>query len=64
MNTEIEEKDAPSSCAIYQEAGKGCDLMVMRTHGRNTLQEAVFGSTARETILNASVPVITVHSGR
>jgi nucleotide-binding universal stress UspA family protein len=58
----VEEKAITSSCAIYQEAEKGYSFVVMGTHGRNALLNAFFGSTARETILNASIPVITVHS--
>jgi nucleotide-binding universal stress UspA family protein len=60
----IEEKALTSLCAVYQEAESGYSIVVMGTRGRNALLNAFFGSTARETILNASVPVITVHSGR
>jgi nucleotide-binding universal stress UspA family protein len=60
----IEEKPVTSSCAVYQEGEKGYAFVIMGTHGRHMLLEAFFGSTARETILNASIPVITVHSGR
>ncbi len=58
----IEEKPATSSCAVYRES-EGCLLVVMGTHGRNIVLESFFGSTARETILHARVPVIVVHSG-
>ncbi len=57
----VEEKAIVSSCAVYQEC-EGYSIVVMGTHGRNALLNAFFGSTARETILNASIPVITVHS--
>lgn len=60
----IEDKPMLSSCAVYQESDRGYSFVVMGTHGRNALLEAFFGSTARETILNASIPVITVHSGK
>ncbi len=60
----IEEKAVPSTCAVFQEALQGYSLLVMGTHGRNAVLTAFFGSTARETILNAPVPVIIVHSGR
>ncbi len=59
----IEEKALTSQCAVYQEAESGYSFIVMGTHGRNALLNAFFGSTARETILYAPVPVITVHSG-
>ncbi len=58
----VQEKAVTSPCAVYQEAEGGYSLIIMGTHGRNVLLEAYFGSTARETILNAPVPVITVHS--
>ena len=60
----IEDKPLLSSCAVYQESARGYSFVVMGTHGRNVLLEAYFGSTARETILNAPIPVITVPSGR
>ncbi|HUI45060.1 MAG TPA: universal stress protein [Nitrospirota bacterium] len=58
----IDDKQIPSACSIYQEGAKDYSFVVMGTHGRNALLNAFFGSTARETILNASIPVITVHS--
>ncbi len=60
----IEEKEMLSSCAIYEEAERGYDLVVMGTHGRNVFLEGFFGSTARETILHAPIPVITVRSAK
>ncbi len=60
----IEDEPITSSCAVYQECGRGYSFVIMGTHGRNVLMEAYFGSTARETILHAPVPVITVHLGK
>ncbi len=60
----IDEKDIVASCAVYQECGRGYTLAIMGTHGRNMLLEAFLGSTARDTIMNSPIPVITVHSGR
>jgi nucleotide-binding universal stress UspA family protein len=60
----INEKDIAASCAVYQEGESGFSLIVMGTHGRNMLLEAYLGSTARETIMNSSIPVIIVHSGK
>jgi nucleotide-binding universal stress UspA family protein len=60
----IEDKAITSMCAVYQECDSGYSFVVMGTHGRNALLNAFFGSTARETILNATIPVIVVHSGR
>ncbi len=60
----VDDKQIISSCSIYQESEKGYLFVIMGTHGRNALLNAYFGSTARETILNAPIPVITVHSVR
>lgn len=60
----VEEKAVTSTCAVYQECESGYSIVVMGTHGRNALLNAFFGSTAREAILNATVPVIIVHSGK
>ncbi len=57
----VDDSAVISACAVYEEAEKSFSLIVMGTHGRNAVLNAFFGSTARETILNASVPVITVH---
>ena len=60
----IQEKAVLSSCAVYQEGEEGYSMLVMGTRGRNIFLNAFLGSTARETILNASIPVIIVHSGK
>lgn len=60
----IQDKAVLSSCGVYQEGEEGYSMIIMGTRGRNVLLNAFFGSTARETILNASIPVITVHSGK
>ena len=60
----IEDEAITSMCAVYQECENGYSCVVMGTHGRNALLNAFFGSTARETILNATIPVIVVHSNR
>jgi len=60
----VEEKALTSLCAVSRESGNGYAFVVMGTHGRNAFLNAFLGSTAREAILHATVPVITVHSGR
>ncbi len=60
----VEEKALTSLCAVYQESENDYSFVVMGTHGRNAFLNAFLGSTARETVLHAAVPVITVHSGR
>jgi nucleotide-binding universal stress UspA family protein len=61
---QIDDEPLTSSCAVYQESAKGYSSVIMGTRGRNVMLEAYFGSTARETILHAPVPVITVRAGR
>lgn len=59
----LHEKNASSSSAILKEAKRvGADLIIMGTHGRSGISSAFFGRTARDVILGASIPVITVHS--
>ena len=58
----VEEKALTSPCAVHQESGDGYAFVVMGSHGRNALLTAFLGSTARETVMNAPVPVIIVHS--
>jgi nucleotide-binding universal stress UspA family protein len=60
----LERKAVPPASAILKEAEQGYSIIVMGTHGRNVLLSGFFGSTVRETILNAKIPVITVQSGR
>jgi nucleotide-binding universal stress UspA family protein len=60
----VEEKALTSLCAVHQESESGYAFVVMGTHGRNAFLNAFLGSTARETIMHATIPVITVHSVR
>jgi nucleotide-binding universal stress UspA family protein len=60
----LEEKEVTPATAILKEAEQGHSIIVLGTHGRNVLLSGFFGSTVRETILKAKIPVITVHSGR
>jgi nucleotide-binding universal stress UspA family protein len=46
--------------AILGEASKGYGLVVLGTHGRSLLGSAFLGSTARQVILQAAVPVVVV----
>lgn len=60
----VEDQAITSTCAVHQECESGYSIVVMGTRGRNALLNTFFGSTARETILNAAIPVIIVHSGK
>ncbi len=39
---------------------RGCDLIVMGTHGQGGLADVVLGSTARRVVRRSKVPVLTV----
>ncbi len=39
---------------------RGCDLIVMGTHGQGDLTDALLGSTARRVVRRSKVPVLTV----
>ncbi len=60
----IQEEAITSLCAVHEECASGYSIAVMGTRGRNALLNAFFGSTAREAVLNATIPVIIVHSGK
>ena len=60
----VEERAITSTCAVHQECESGYSIVVMGSRGRNAVLNAFFGSTAREAIMNAAIPVIVVHSGR
>jgi nucleotide-binding universal stress UspA family protein len=60
----IQEEATTSLCAVHEECKGGYSFAIMGTRGRNALLNAFFGSTAREAVLNATIPVIIVHSGK
>lgn len=39
----------------------GADMIIIGTHGRKGLEKIVFGSVAREVVMKASCPVLTVN---
>lgn len=48
--------------AIMEEAeGRGCDIIVMVTHGRNALGEFIFGSHTKRVIAKSKLPVFVLH---
>lgn len=59
----LDDKTLSSSEAVLKEASRvGASLIVLGTHGRSMVSSAFFGRTARDVILGASTPVVTVHS--
>src|SRR5262249_19687664 len=50
--------DFPSEAIIETAKSKGCDLIVMASHGRRGLQGVVLGSQAQRVITLSPVPVL------
>lgn len=51
----------PVSTIIDFATEKGCDLIVMGTHGRGMLKNMLIGSVAERVVRKAKCPVLTVH---
>jgi nucleotide-binding universal stress UspA family protein len=53
--------DAHPATAIIETAkSRGCDLIVMGSHGRRGLKKLLLGSQTSEVLVNGSVPVLVV----
>jgi nucleotide-binding universal stress UspA family protein len=54
--------DAHPATAIIETAkSRGCDLIVMGSHGRRGLRKLFLGSQTSEVLADGSVPVLVVH---
>lgn len=42
---------------------KGCDLVIMGTHGRTGMERVLLGSVADRVVRNSTVPVMVTHGG-
>ena len=54
------EKGNPVEIILQVAEEKSCDLIVMGTHGRGTLADAMLGSTARRVVRRSTTPVLVV----
>jgi len=54
------EKGNPVEVILQVAEEKKCDLIVMGTHGRGTLADAMLGSTARRVVRRSTTPVLVV----
>jgi nucleotide-binding universal stress UspA family protein len=50
----------PATAIIETAKSRGCDLIVMATHGRRGLRKLFLGSQTSEVLVNGSVPVLVV----
>ena len=50
----------PATAIIETAKSRGCDLIVMATHGRRGLRKLFMGSQTSEVLANGSVPVLVV----
>jgi nucleotide-binding universal stress UspA family protein len=56
--------DAHPATAIIETAkSRGCDLIVMASHGRRSLRKLLLGSQTAEVLADGSVPVLVVQYG-
>lgn len=53
----------PATAIIETAKSRGCDLIVMASHGRRGLRKLFLGSQTSEVLVDGSVPVLVVHQG-
>jgi nucleotide-binding universal stress UspA family protein len=51
----------PATAIIGTAKSRGCDLIVMGSHGRRGLRKLLLGSQTSEVLVDGSVPVLVVH---
>ena len=51
----------PATAIIETAKSRGCDLIVMGSHGRRGLRKLILGSQTSEVLADGSVPVLVVH---
>ncbi|MDR5673952.1 Nucleotide-binding protein, UspA family [Halalkaliarchaeum sp. AArc-CO] len=50
----------PSRCIVREAEERGCDLIVMGTHGRGGIDRLLLGSVAEKVVRASALPVLTV----
>ena len=50
----------PAEGIIETATTKGCDLIVMASHGRRGLEKVIIGSVASEVLISSKIPVLIV----
>ena len=51
----------PATAIIEIAKSRGCDLIVMASHGHRGLRKLLLGSQTSEVLMDGSVPVLVVH---
>jgi nucleotide-binding universal stress UspA family protein len=51
----------PSEAIVEAAADKGCDLIVMASHGRRGISAALLGSVTRNVLTHTTLPVLVCH---
>ena len=51
----------PATAIIETARSRGCDLIVMASHGRRGIRKLLLGSQTLEVLADGSVPVLVVH---
>ena len=59
-DTVCETNDHPYDAIIKAAESKGCDLIVLHSHGRKGLAAALLGSETRKVLFYAKIPVMVV----
>jgi nucleotide-binding universal stress UspA family protein len=53
----------PAAAIVETAKSKGCDLIVMASHGRRGLRKLLLGSQTSEVLVNGLVPVLVIPRG-
>jgi nucleotide-binding universal stress UspA family protein len=54
---------SPATAIIETAKSRGCDLIVMASHGRRGIRKLLLGSQTSEVLADGSVPVLVVQYG-
>lgn len=60
VDTVCLENLAPAGAIVESAAARGCDLVVMSSHGRRGLRRLMLGSVTAEVLATSAVPVLVV----
>jgi nucleotide-binding universal stress UspA family protein len=58
VDTDYAESDSPYRAIIDAAQSRGCDLILMSSHGRHGLAELWYGSETREVLTHSQIPTL------